>query len=294
MGLINFFRGLINKITGKELQKLPPPSYVQNSILQTENNTPQVEKNAYVEAYTKKINNKKSDFRISEDGTRFKFLDQKADKPVEVQKITKIKENFSFNDIKIDIYKGIYAAGTKENREIKKVYFALPAGKAILDLYKGSSKKASLKTKLKTLFSVLSAENRKCFLGVVLEDEIYNDFRLVRSNKLEEYIIELEKKKQIIKKNKEKSKEQVTKTIVKKDAHQKIKANKEKIEDAVEIEKIKPKTVKTAKTKKLIKTELKINDEVNITNRTKELVKTLNKVRALNEQKQTKNALLNK
>ena len=68
----------------------------------------------------------------------------------------------------------------------------------------------------------------------------------------------------------------------------------QKIEDALEIEKIKPKTLKTSKTKKLIKTELKINDEVNITNRTKELVKTLNKVRALNEQKQTKNALLNK
>lgn len=73
MGLKDFFKYIINKITGKEIKRLPPPKVV----MQEESFAPEVEKNAYVEAYTKRINNEKSEFKINEDGTRIKFIDQK-------------------------------------------------------------------------------------------------------------------------------------------------------------------------------------------------------------------------
>ena len=115
-------------------------------------------RNAYVNAYTNKINTKKSELKINEDGTRIKFIDSKTNKQIEVQRITKIKEKLEFNATNIDLYKAIYSIGSKEDRKLKKVYFALPTGKGILDLYKGSSKKASLKKKLKLAKKVLLNE----------------------------------------------------------------------------------------------------------------------------------------
>lgn len=251
MGLRDFFKCMINKIRGKEIKQLPPPRVVQESSY-----IPEVEKNAYVEAYTRKINNQKSELKINEDGTRIKFLDQKTNKLVEVQRMTKIKTGFDFSEKQFDLYKAIYAYGSKEDRKLKKVYFALPSGKGILDLYKGSSKKASLKNKLKTMFSPSILENKKCFLGIIVEDEIYKDYSIVKSSKLEEYVTELEKKRQMIKMNKQKSKEQVKQTIGKKD--------KTKIETS---EKRKNKVQNEEKTRK-----------------TKDIIKSLNKARALNEQ----------
>lgn len=251
MGLRDFFYSIINKIRGKEIKQLPPPRVVQESSY-----IPEVEKNAYVEAYTRKINNQKSELKINEDGTRIKFLDQKTNKLVEVQRMTKIKTGFDFSEKQFDLYKAIYAYGSKEDRKLKKVYFALPSGKGILDLYKGSSKKASLKNKLKTMFSPSILENKKCFLGIIVEDEIYKDYSIVKSSKLEEYVTELEKKRQMIKMNKQKSKEQVKQTIGKKD--------KTKIETS---EKRKNKVQNEEKTRK-----------------TKDIIKSLNTARALNEQ----------
>lgn len=252
MGLKDFFNNIISKIIGKEIKRLPPPK----KVIQEENFVPEVEKNAYVEAYTKRINNEKSEFKINEDGTRIKFIDQKTNKLVEVQKIAKIKTGFEYNEKSIDLYKAIYAYGNKEDRKIKKIYFALPSEKGILDLYKGSTKKASLKKKLRIMFSPKILENKKFFLGIIVEDEIYNDYSLVQSGKLEEYVVELEKKKQMIKMNKQKSKNQVKQTIGKKD---KLNMKQSKVE------------------KNKIQTE-------NKTRKTKDIIKGLNKARVLNEQ----------
>lgn len=263
MGLRDFFKHIINKIRGKEIKQLPPPRVVQESSY-----IPEVEENAYVEAYTRKINDQKSELKINEDGTRIKFLDQKTNKLVEVQRMTKIKTGFEFNEKQFDLYKAIYACGNKEDRKLKKVYFALPSGKGILDLYKGSSKKASLKNKLKTMFSPSILENKKCFLGIIVEDEIYKDYSIVKSSKLEEYVTELEKKRQMIKMNKKKSKEQVKQTIGKKDKMQLSKATSKK--DKTKIETFE-------KRKNNVRNEEK-------TRKTKDIIKSLNKARALNEQ----------
>ena len=145
----------------------------------------------------------------------------------------------------------------------------------MLDLYKGSSKKASLKKKLKLMFSPSNLENKKVFLGVIIEDEIYNDYSLVKSNKLQEYVIELEKKRQMIKMNKEKSKEQVKKTIGKKDKVQIAKAKNKK--DKLKIEKLETKNnIKEIKKEKIQKEESGI--------KTKDIIKNLNTIRTLNEQ----------
>ena len=173
MGLRDFFYNIINKFKKNELKQLPAPQTIINN--NDEVYEPEVEKNAYVNAYTNKINTKKSELKINEDGTRIKFIDSKTNKQIEVQRITKIKEKLEFNETNIDLYKAIYAIGSKEDRKLKKVYFALPTEKGILDLYKGSSKKASLKKKLKLMFSPSNLENKKVFLGVIIEDEIYND-----------------------------------------------------------------------------------------------------------------------
>ena len=263
MGLRDFFSNIIDKITGRNKQMLMLPGALPyDDVKKEEEVIPEVENNAYVNAYTRQMNRQKSDFKIGEDGTRIRFLDTKTGKTIEVQRMKIIKENFGYNDVGYDLYKAIYAIGGKEDRKLKKVYFALPTGKGILDLYKGSTRKASLKTKLKTLFSSSVIENKKCFLGLVVEDEIYNDYRLVKSNKLEEYVIELEKKKQMIKKNKEKSKEQVKKTISKKDV---VKMAEEKAT------KSKAKVAKVQETAKAVK-------------KTKDAVKTLNKVKKLSAQ----------
>lgn len=263
MGLRDFFKNVISKIKGKEMKQLPPPRIVEESSY-----IPEVEKNAYVEAYTRKINNQKSELKINEDGTRIKFLDSKTNKLVEVQRMTKIKTGFDFNEKQFDLYKAIYACGNREDRKLKKVYFALPSGKGILDLYKGSSKKASLQNKLKTMFSASILENKKCFLGIILEDEIYKDYSIVKSDKLEEYVIELEKKRQMIKMNKQKSKEQVKQTIGKKDKIQLSKATNKK--DKLKME-------NSEKRKNKLQNEEK-------TRKTKDIIKSLNTARALNEQ----------
>lgn len=261
MGLRDFFSNIIDKLTGRNKQMLMLPGALPyDEEKKVEDVIPEVENNAYVDAYTRQMNKEKTDFKIGQDGTRVRFVDPKTGKIIEVQRMTKIKENFGFNDVAYDLYKAIYAIGGKEDRRLKKVYFALPAGKGLLDLYKGSTRKASLKTKLKTLFSSNVIESKKCFLGIVVEDEIYNDYRLVKSNKIEEYVIELEKKKQMIKKNKEKSKEQVKKTINKK--------------DVVQMTSAKNKT-------KITKTE---DNKLNAVKKTKEAVKTLNKVKKLSTQ----------
>lgn len=273
MGLRDFFYNIINKFKKNELKQLPAPQTIINN--NDEVYEPEVEKNAYVNAYTNKINTKKSELKINEDGTRIKFIDSKTNKQIEVQRITKIKEKLEFNETNIDLYKAIYAIGSKEDRKLKKVYFALPTEKGILDLYKGSSKKASLKKKLKLMFSPSNLENKKVFLGVIIEDEIYNDYSLVKSNKLQEYVIELEKKRQMIKMNKEKSKEQVKKTIGKKDKVQIAKAKNKK--DKLKIEKLETKNnIKEIKKKKIQKEESGI--------KTKDIIKNLNTIRTLNEQ----------
>lgn len=263
MGLRDFFNNIINKIRGKEIKQLPPPRVVQESSY-----IPEVEKNAYVEAYTRKINNQKSELKINEDGTRIKFLDQKTNKLVEVQRMIKIKTGFEFNEKQFDLYKAIFACGNKEDRKLKKVYFALPSGKGILDLYKGSSKKASLKNKLKTMFSPSILENKKCFLGIIVEDEIYKDYSIVKSSKLEEYVTELEKKRQMIKMNKKKSKEQVKQTIGKKDKMQLSKTTSQKAKSKIE---------NSVTRKNKVQNEEK-------TRKTKDIIKSLNTARALNEQ----------
>lgn len=279
MGLKDFFSNIINKITGKEIKRLPPPMQVQKN----DDYVPEVEKNAYVEAYTKRINNQKSELKINEDGTRIKFIDSKTNKLVEVQRITKIKEGIEFNEKNIDLYKAIYAVGNKEDRKLKKIYFALPAGKGILELYKGATKKASLKKKLKMMLSPNILENKKAFLGVIIEDEIYKDYSLVKSNKLEEYVVELEKKRQMIKMNKQKSKEQVKQTIGKKDKIQNTKAinKKDKTQMA--------KTSKKKESAKIEQSQVRKNKEqneelINKNRKTKDIIKSLNKVRTLNEQ----------
>lgn len=264
MGLKDFFNNIISKITGKEIKRLPPPK----KVIQEETFVPEVEKNAYVEAYTKRINNEKSEFKINEDGTRIKFIDQKTNKLVEVQRMTKIKTGFEYNEKNIDLYKGIYAFGNKEDRKIKKIYFALPAEKGILDLYKGSTKKASLKKKLRIMFSPKILENKKVFLGIIIEDEIYNDYSLVQSGKLEEYVVELEKKKQIIKMNKQKSKNQVKQTIGKKDKMKMLKNETQR-------DKLNVKQSKVTKSK--VQNESKPR-------KTKDIIRNLNTARPLNEQ----------
>ncbi len=264
MGLKYFFYNIINKITGKEIKSLPQPKV----MVQEESFVPEVEKNAYVEAYTKRINKEKSEFKINEDGTRIRFIDQKTNKLVEVQKIAKIKTGFEYNEKSIDLYKAIYAFGNKEDRKIKKIYFALPLEKGILDLYKGLTKKASLKKKLRIMFSPKILENKKVFLGIIVEDEIYNDYSLVQSSKLEEYVIELEKKRQMIKMNKQKSKNQVKQTIGKKDKLKMLKNEVKK--DKLNIE-------QSIVTKNNVQTE-------NKTRKTKDIIRSLNKTRALNEQ----------
>lgn len=263
MGLRDFFNNIISKITGKEIKRLPPPK----KVIQ-EDFVPEVEKNAYVEAYTKRINSEKSEFKINEDGTRIKFTDQKTNKPVEVQRMTKIKSGFEYNERNIDLYKAIYAFGNKEDRKIKKIYFALPSEKGILDLYKGSTKRASLKKKLRMMFSPKILESKKVFLGIIIEDEIYNDYSIVQSGKLEEYVVELEKKRQMIKMNKQKSKNQVKQTIDKKD---KIKM----LKNETKRDKLNIKQSKVTKSK--------VQNESG-TRKTKDIIKSLNTVRTLNEQ----------
>ena len=117
MGLRDFFYNIINKFKKNELKQLPAPQTIINN--NDEVYEPEVEKNAYVNAYTNKINTKKSELKINEDGTRIKFIDSKTNKQIEVQRITKIKEKLEFNATNIDLYKAIYSIGSKEDRKLK-------------------------------------------------------------------------------------------------------------------------------------------------------------------------------
>lgn len=208
MGLRDFFSRIVSKFKGNEIKQLPPPQTAQES-----NFIPVVEKNAYVNAYTKSMNAAKSEFKINEDGTRLQFVDGKTGKNIDIQRIAKVKEALKVGENKIDLYKAVLIAKEKEEKKCKKVYFALPYNKNLIDLYSGSTKKASLKNKLKMMFSSNVITNNKLFLGVILEDEIYKDYTIAKSAKIEEYVVELDKKRQIVKTNKAKSKEQVKKTL---------------------------------------------------------------------------------
>ncbi len=61
MGLRDFFYNIINKFKKNELKQLPAPQTIINN--NDEVYEPEVEKNAYVNAYTNKINTKKASLR---------------------------------------------------------------------------------------------------------------------------------------------------------------------------------------------------------------------------------------
>lgn len=246
MGLRDFFSRIVNKIKGNEIKQLPPPQTAQES-----NFIPVVEKNAYVDAYTKSINVASSTFKINEDGTRLQFTDSKTGKDIDIQRITKVKEDLNIGETKIDLYKSVLAVKENDERKSKKVYFALPYGKNLIDLYTGSTKKASLKNKLKKMFSENVITSKKLFLGIIIEDEIYKDYTIAKSAQIEEYVIELDKKRQIVKTNKAKSKEQVKKTLNNvKGKNETISKAKQAIENGKKAKKVVTAISKSNKTKK--------------------------------------------
>lgn len=297
MGLRDFFSRIINKIKGNEIKQLPPPQTVEES-----NFVPIVEKNAYVNAYTKSMNVSKSTFKINDDGTRLQFTDSKTNKNIEVQRMVKIKENLEIGENQVDLYKAVFAIKENQDRKLKKVYFALPEGKNLLDLYQGSTKKASLKNKFKIMFAESNVFAKKLFLGAIIEDEFYNDYRIAKSAKLEEYVTEIDKKKQVIKANKAKSKEQVRKTLNNakgmNTAISKAKSKKiENIASEVKNEKVEAKSTTAKKISKQENEKNKIKEAskkdtaknqvkeiIDTSKKTKEAIEGLNRARKLNKQ----------
>ena len=184
MGLFSFFRNLTTKFNNDEIKRLPEPQYINNEI----NKDPVINKNAYVDAYSKQFNTKQTNFVKFEDGGKTLKINQNQTK-MQVRGIKKLKESLKVEDGReIDLYSGVLEKNEKKNI----VYFGVQNGvnlnKALMD----KNKKNKISNKMVKMFTVPNVKSSSKFIGNLVEDDIYRNYCITKSDRLENYVGKIE------------------------------------------------------------------------------------------------------
>lgn len=195
MGIFDFFKNITTIFKNKDLARLPEAQYINSANM--ENSV--IHENAYINAYSKQFTKKPSSLlQIEENGRTLKM--QQNDLNMQVSKIRRLKQSLPVEDGRqIDLYSGILEKNQKRNI----VYFGLQNGVNLKTALEDKTKNYKVSNKMTKMFTIPVTKSSK-FVGSLVEDDIYKNYSITKSPKLENYVNEIEKNRlEIIKKKKE-------------------------------------------------------------------------------------------
>lgn len=187
MGLFDIFKNVTTKFTSKGQAKLPEAQFINSATA----DKAFIHENAYIEAYTKQLNTKPSNIICLEDNGKIIKM-KHNDSDMQVKSVKKLKESLKVEDGRqIDLYRGILEKDEKK----KLVYFGLESGVNLHDALKDKNKKYKVSNKITKMFTMTQDKIPSKFVGSLVEDDIYRNYCITKSSKLENYVDRIEKKR---------------------------------------------------------------------------------------------------
>ena len=162
---------------------------------------------------------------------------------LELSRIKRLKESLPVEDGRqIDLYSGILEKNEKKNL----VYFGLENELNLKKALEDKNKSYKVSNKMTKLFTIPQTNASSKFIGSLVEDDIYKNYCITKSNRLENYVNKIEERRmKIIQAQKQ---EKTTKKI----------KNEKIVSDA----KINVSTTKKAKDKKNTVNSIKSNKNI--------------------------------
>jgi len=198
MGLFDFFRSITSRFRNQEIKRLPEAQYINSATVEQ----PVIHENAYVEAYSKQFNTKLSNIVKLEDNGKILNINQNQNK-MQVKGIKKLKESLKVEDGReIDLYSGVLQKNEKKNI----VYFGVQNGVNLSTVLADKNKSYKVSNKMVKMFTIPNTKPKSKFIGSLVEDDIYKNYCIAKSDKLENYVNKIEEKRlQILQEKKKKS-----------------------------------------------------------------------------------------
>jgi len=206
MGLFDFFRSITSRFRNQEIKRLPEAQYINSATVEQ----PVIHENAYVEAYSKQFNTKLSNIVKLEDNGKILNINQNQNK-MQVKGIKKLKESLKVEDGReIDLYSGVLQKNEKKNI----VYFGVQNGVNLSTVLADKNKSYKVSNKMVKMFTIPNTKPKSKFIGSLVEDDIYKNYCIAKSDKLENYVNKIEEKRlQILQEKKKKLQAQTAYTI---------------------------------------------------------------------------------
>jgi len=197
MGLFDFFRSITSRFRNQEIKRLPEAQYINSATVEQ----PVIHENAYVEAYSKQFNTKLSNIVKLEDNGKILNINQNQNK-MQVKGIKKLKESLKVEDGReIDLYSGVLQKNEKKNI----VYFGVQNGVNLSTVLADKNKSYKVSNKMVKMFTIPNTKPKSKFIGSLVEDDIYKNYCIAKSDKLENYVNKIEEKRlQILQEKKKK------------------------------------------------------------------------------------------
>ena len=187
MRLFDFFRTITTKFKNRDLVRMPDTQYINSANV--ENSI--IHENAYINAYTKQLKSKPSNIiRVEENGRILKMKENGLE--LELSKIKRLKQALPVEDGRqIDLYSGILEKNAKKNL----VYFGLEYELNLKKALEDKNRSYKVSNKMTKMFTIpLNAEKSK-FIGSLVEDDIYKNYCITKSNRLENYVNKIEERR---------------------------------------------------------------------------------------------------
>ena len=187
MRLFDFFRTITTKFKNRDLLRVPEAQYINSANV--ENSI--IHENAYINAYTKQFKTKPSDIiKVEENGKILKM--RQNDSTLELRRIKRLKESLPVEDGRqIDLYSGILEKNEKKNL----VYFGLENELNLKRALEDKNKSYKVSNKMTKLFTIPQTNLDSKFVGSLVEDDIYNNYCITKSNRLENYVNKIEERR---------------------------------------------------------------------------------------------------
>lgn len=218
MGLFDFFKSITSRFRSEEIKGLPEAQYINSATTEQ----PFIHENAYVEAYSKQFNTKLSNLVKLEDNGKILKIQQNQNK-MQVKGIRKLKESLKVEDGReIDLYSGVLEKNEKKNI----VYFGVQNGVNLNTVLADKNKNYKVSNKMAKMFTIPNTKPKSKFIGSIVEDDIYRNYCIAKSDRLENYVNKIEEKRlQILQEKKKKLQAETVDNIKVKSA---VKAEKTK------------------------------------------------------------------
>lgn len=184
MRLFDFFKTITTKFKNRDLSRLPESQYINSANV--ENSI--IHENAYINAYTKQLKSKPSNIiKVEENGRILKMKQNGIN--LELSKIRRIKESLLVEDGReIDLYRGILEKNEKRNL----VYFGLENEINLKKALEDKNRSYKVSNKMTRLFTIPQTNTNSKFIGSLVEDDIYKNYCITKSNRLENYVNKIE------------------------------------------------------------------------------------------------------